>query len=208
MEKKLCDTLELFQSALPRGERQISINSSPCHRDFNPRSREGSDTRYSRTVSVFRYFNPRSREGSDTAYKVLSYRCWDFNPRSREGSDAWVLRDVFGTTISIRAPARGATKSIHQHSRPARISIRAPARGATGFEIHSSEVSNDFNPRSREGSDVFVLRYKNNFIDFNPRSREGSDIACSLSWVSSRLFQSALPRGERLNSMIPSESLS
>ena len=55
------------------------------------------------------------------------------------------------------------------------ISIHAPAKGATHFLGQQSVEKIDFNPRSREGSDVvdpLVICY---FVHFNPRSREGSD---------------------------------
>ena len=55
------------------------------------------------------YFNPRSREGSDTGLikqvPVLIY----FNPRSREGSDCQAENNHCVYSISIRAPAKGAT---------------------------------------------------------------------------------------------------
>ena len=79
----------------------------------------------------------------------------------------------------------------------------------------------DFNPRSREGSDRFsvpsgricmvisihapargatdifcIIRF--GFIHFNPRSREGSDNIFDLIDLCADLFQSTLPRGERL----------
>ena len=100
----------------------------------------------------------------------------NFNPRSREGSD----RNAFdkysnANTISIHAPARGATYSkIYQKvmqkfqstlprgERPGSsfhdgipiiISIHAPARGATYIDKLVNAIFADFNPRSREGSD-------------------------------------------------------
>ena len=77
-----------FQSALPRGERPDTPLSVMllCH--FNPRSREGSDTREIACIDFLDHFNPRSREGSDA----------ELHKGER------VL-----TAISIRAPARGAT---------------------------------------------------------------------------------------------------
>ena len=39
------------------------------HRDFNPRSREGSDDGTQLSVRYGCYFNPRSREGSDQSHK-------------------------------------------------------------------------------------------------------------------------------------------
>ena len=55
-------------------------------------------------------FNPRSREGSDTMSKKLSKKPIDFNPRSREGSDGKMAKTNKIVTISILAPARGATR--------------------------------------------------------------------------------------------------
>ena len=54
-----------------------------------------------------------------------------FNSRSREGSDVWpsCAHDEF--TVSIRAPARGATGRGDEILRADGVSIRAPARGAT-----------------------------------------------------------------------------
>ncbi len=100
---------------------------------FNPRSREGSDLRQSTSYRCLRYFNPRSREGSDPGCLVIP---------------------VFGLSISIHAPAKGATitrndfpptYTLFQSTLPRRerpgageahrvykaISIHAPAKGAT-----------------------------------------------------------------------------
>ena len=120
-----------FQSALPRGERHNMVGYCQSHRDFNPRSREGSD---------------------DGTQLSVRYGCY-FNPRSREGSDSINFANCFCDTISIRAPARGATFNSpvndpvlqfqsalprgERRSGAIRlnnffiISIRAPARGAT-----------------------------------------------------------------------------
>ena len=102
--------------------------------DFNPRSREGSDSLRSLTSQSSCHFNPRSREGSDVADPGFHHPDdLDFNPHSREGSD-YVRQILEGklTIISIRAPARGATvHSLPDHHGRDAISIRAPARGAT-----------------------------------------------------------------------------
>ena len=54
-------------------------------------------------------FNPRSREGSDYSIFVKRDLFIYFNPRSREGSDDGSGRDAEIIHISIHAPARGAT---------------------------------------------------------------------------------------------------
>ncbi len=80
-------------------------------KDFNPRSREGSDRNglfakkyfmisihapakgatplFDQISGLHSNFNPRSREGSDRLGDVVSLTFKDFNPRSREGSDSF-----------------------------------------------------------------------------------------------------------------------
>ena len=100
-------------------------------------------------------------------------------------------------SISIHAPARGATIYGRRKTQRRKISIHAPARGAT-FRVYQAYIGlKNFNPRSREGSDnkedPAVFGHRN----FNPRSREGSDKADGYATSSSYVFQSTLPRGER-----------
>ena len=123
---------DIFQSALPRGERRSFPQSIKVRFDFNPRSREGSDSYSSSILCASCDFNPRSREGSDiysfiifSADKLFqsalprgerlqpmhgSFSFFYFNPRSREGSDSFFNATDHVIYISIRAPARGATK--------------------------------------------------------------------------------------------------
>ena len=100
--------------------------------DFNPRSREGSDSCMWFPFTISTDFNPRSREGSDVEPLGVSRQLSlisihapargatyttgrqvggekYFNPRSREGSDENVSGAKTINTISIHAPARGAT---------------------------------------------------------------------------------------------------
>ena len=175
-----------FQSTLPRRERLTANTTNKIKNNFNPRSREGSDTKQTNWIKILRIFqstlprrerlypppgkkmsiknfNPRSREGSDIRRGKNITRKQNFNPRSREGSD---LRRVLVLLLIL---------------------------------IH-------FNPRSREGSDAFMIFlwvYNHLFqstlprrerrsrdlvrllvLYFNPRSREGSDnllIICKVS---------------------------
>ena len=99
----------LFQSTLPRRERHSIHQGCENRRHFNPRSREGSDKDSLKICSMLKYFNPRSREGSDlNAFNGQAY-----------GS------------ISIHAPAKGAT-----------------------MVTSKMDLKMYFNPRSREGSDI------------------------------------------------------
>ena len=113
----------LYQSTLPRGERQIRKKGQPASADFNPRSREGSDSHSPIALSFRFHFNPRSREGSDLA-------------ALEEHMDA--------LTISIHAPARGATNHNTEKVYLLDISIHAPARGATADWKKKAEDAEKF----------------------------------------------------------------
>ena len=122
----------LFQSTLPRRERHARHASGNYIRDFNPRSREGSDKRYPRAPTQTIDFNPRSREGSDirshSKKSLMNY----FNPRSREGSDAKVsIISLFVISFQSTLPRRERPLYCVGRSKPSAISIHAPAKGAT-----------------------------------------------------------------------------
>ena len=182
-----------------RGATMPYLRQVPVPQNFNPRSHEGSDTNWSSCLTWVTYFNPRSHEGSDPSRYRPSYLYYNFNPRSHEGSDLCRSRhDIQKYTISIHAPTRGATKTetilvcscqfqstLPRGERPTlfdfmlevtHISIHAPTRGATVSTSISSSFGNYFNPRSHEGSDLNAVS------------------ALCRKW----LFQSTLPRGERL----------
>ena len=78
------------------------------------------------------------------------------------------------------------------------ISIHAPAKGATKGQTFSACPFLYFNPRSREGSDFHNYGSFCNSLYFNPRSREGSDFTFSVNKEAKTIFQSTLPRRERL----------
>ena len=64
---------------------------------------------------------------------------------------------------------------LERETVPGTISIHAPARGATKAEFVEKYTHKDFNPRSREGSDLIQAHSTKEGRNFNPRSREGSD---------------------------------
>ena len=79
---------ELFQSTLPRGERQESVMQYHMGQTISIHAPARGATSCERLLLHWKmYFNPRSREGSDVSYDEI-------------------LVDV---CISIHAPARGAT---------------------------------------------------------------------------------------------------
>ena len=167
---------------------------------FNPRSREGSDVSSSwNFFETGNYFNPRSREGSDFQSLTLRLCFMLFQstlPRGeRHGSGH---KYVGVSSISIHAPARGATLSLPEVFRPHRhfnprsregSDVTGAERSSPGTEFQSTlprgerhswpeRIRKDwnFNPRSREGSDPRQRNTQTPRAYFNPRSREGSDV--------------------------------
>ena len=146
--------VKLFQSTLPRGERQHLLSVTKLIIYFNPRSHEGSDlhptknsgagwiisihaptrgatvkNRFGLTDGKFQSTLPRGERRRK--WKVFLV-CIYFNPRSHEGSDLYALNLIsIYMRISIHAPTRGATTSRFIGWRVRMISIHAPTRGAT-----------------------------------------------------------------------------
>ena len=128
---------DTFQSTLPRGERLVyGFKRLPFSRNFNPRSREGSDFYKLEVVNYSLNFNPRSREGSD-ANIVGYYTCHDnFNPRSREGSDETAQFPAVRSADFNPRSREGSDGSKNRRKSGNNISIHAPARGATYFQTY------------------------------------------------------------------------
>ena len=167
-------------------------------KDFNPRSRGGSDKRKGYSAYQKKYFNPRSRGGSDYAWR----RPWV----------SWI--------ISIHAPAEGATAHLRNFLR-LWIHFNPRSRGGsdhmcTTYPCHHSVFQSTlprrerqsisqmaltslrhFNPRSRGGSDMQTQSALVITIHFNPRSRGGSDNSAFFPKATHGIFQSTLPRRER-----------
>ena len=125
-----------FNPRSRKGSDGNNVDSVLIEVNFNPRSRKGSDQfaeRVSNNVGQFQStlpqgerrpsgssaivegmnFNPRSRKGSDRTCGLMSGTEKNFNPRSRKGSDADANNTINSSiTISIHAPARGATAII------------------------------------------------------------------------------------------------
>ena len=130
----------MFQSTFPRGERPIPFQSIAVatnvsihvpargttivmvvrwHRQkcFNPRSREGNDTRgvlQGAGAGVSIHVPAR---GTTRIFRSACNRVQGFNPRSREGNDGETdIPDQHGG-VSIHVPARGTTVKYGQNVR-------------------------------------------------------------------------------------------
>ena len=210
-----------FQSTLPRRERQYNrieaVTGFPFQSTLPRRERPCAAT--VPTSTPFN-FNPRSREGSDTGRRRDRLRRGYFNPRSREGSDPPAAPQALQVRISIHAPAKGATSlgvylshgEIFQSTLPRRERPILPTQSASPLLFQSTlprrERPDSFQHkpdtslfqstlprRERLCSNTFSnvvpkfqstlprrerplphQRYTHGCDHFNPRSREGSDI--------------------------------
>jgi len=71
---------------------------------------------------------------------------------------------------------RGARrKSVEQVQALVTVSIHAPARGATRLLRFCSRAEASFNPRARAGRDSSTFMYGKLLDSFNPRARAGRD---------------------------------
>ena len=124
-----------FQSTLPRGERLTPERSRAGLRYFNPRSREGSDSRVPLSVLLLLYFNPRSREGSDEINTVTLVVICRFQSTLPRGERRNLIRNLLRSDVFQSTLPRGE-------------------RLDSGVDFGA--IAN-FNPRSREGSDLLRL---------------------------------------------------
>ena len=99
--------------------------------NFNPRSREGSDSNIAVSAARANISIHAPAKGATTSVCWVFDHAGDFNPRSREGSDRLFLSPVF-------------------------FPMNFNPRSREGSDILYSPVlrmDGNFNPRSREGSD-------------------------------------------------------
>ena len=189
---------EGFQFALPRGERHPAPHQHHFPRRFNSRSREGSDGCLRLWMGRFLGFQFALPRGERRKLQEARVRGNAVSIRApARGATKAVADLVYRRTVSIRAPARGATRLDRDGDGIPCVSIRAPARGATGCGQRAGHRYIGFNSRSREGSDTRSTTRTPSKPGFNSRSREGSDQGHSAYIRSLLLFQFALPRGER-----------
>ena len=123
----------VFQFTLPRRERLAEPVLVLLARNFNSRSREGSD-------HIVRLYLPSAKISIHAPAKGATGEKWHLYARK---------------PISIHAPAKGATEDEKALMRLYVISIHAPAKGATRPFLLAIVLALYFNSRSREGSDLF-----------------------------------------------------
>ncbi len=168
-----------------------------------------------------RCFNPRAREGRDRLPRHQTPVPKSFNPRAREGRDTRSSVDrAFRATVSIHAPARGATRdepfsaqdTVFQSTRP-----RGARRAARVVSRHHELAFQSTRPRGARHSSIvryfcaavfqstrprgarprLSIHVAECCFSFNPRAREGRDKPFLHRRARLGAFQSTRPRGAR-----------
>ena len=122
-----------------------------------------------------------------------------FNPRAREGRDDEAIVLVNNATVSIHAPARGATRLETGVFQDSKVSIHAPARGAT-LRVCPSCVSLMFQSTRPRGArhEAAARLIRQEFVSIHAPAR-GATFAGDITLQNGE-FQSTRPRGARLRS--------
>ena len=101
-------------------------------------------------------------------------------------------------SISIHAPAWGATASVGMKAHQIQISIHAPAWGATASALIAGHCTIDFNPRSRMGCDDYAEAIRLGIVNISIHApRMGSDAPPHRCYRIPRYFNPRSPHGER-----------
>ncbi len=165
-----------FQFTRPRGARPSGFTCGSTSAGFNSRAREGRD-KYTSGMGAeapsFQFTRPRGARPFGTPASRRRTSC--FNSRAREGRDGWFQNRPARRSVSIHAPARGATQGNplgtaafkFQFTRPRgarlmRLTLSTPRtrfqftrpRGARHPAAASTARPNSFNSRAREGRDT------------------------------------------------------
>ena len=143
-----------FQSTHPHGVRRRGLPKCAVRSSFNPRTRTGCDVRTTSILIRQCCFNPRTRTGCDFLVETLKNLSFCFNPRTRTGCDRshyFYILVLPGFNPRTRTGCDFASLIA---STPLSVSIHAPARGATKIAGCTIAVGNRrFNPRTRTGCD-------------------------------------------------------
>ena len=232
-----------FQSTRPRGARQLDVSVPVFMTEFQSTRPRGARPRHPpspglvgtvsihapawgatragarKTVAQTR-FNPRARVGRDRCASATRRESGSFNPRARVGRDTVSRPFVPMATVSIHAPAWGATESRVHAIGDNGVSIHAPAWGATrtnlrGVTSHWFQSTRPrgarlaggcrllqllpcFNPRARVGRDSRTLNNDHSWSSFQSTRPRGARPLRKRDAERERQFQSTRPRGARL----------
>ena len=182
----LCESVNhgAFQSTLPRGERprdRVANPLSPRFQSTLPRGERLADRNGCSPPSVG--FNPRSRGGSDDAAPGSEQVPAMFQstlPRGERPTAALIAKPTkkFQSTLPRGERPRAGARD----RRGATVSIHAPAGGATRGCLGRAQSPNTFQSTLPRGERPLTLTLITPFPSFNPRSRGGSDLTSPIGW--------------------------
>ena len=145
------------------------------------------------------HFNPRTRVGCDAALKVKATNQIQLqSPHPRGVRQRGTAKSKIEQTLSIHAPAWGATQHIGQQEVYTKVSIHAPAWGATPTARPRRPIQRKFQSTHPRGVRR-CCRCPSGCPSrcFNPRTRVGCDAKAIADKDREYLFQSTHPRGVR-----------
>ena len=159
----------------PRMECNLTAVASPWMPwNFNPRTREGCDILFSCHDCFGRNFNPRTREGCDHYSSVVEMTMKGFQSTHPRGVRRFRLHVTCVTSEFQSTHPRGVRPAtLRMIAGEFSISIHAPARGATKIYLQCLTALYHFNPRTREGCDRIITIHIVCTAHFNPRTPYG-----------------------------------
>ncbi len=98
-------------------------------------------------------FNPRPRMGGDLVLDRYIGLLASFNPRPRMGGDFAIISLILHSIVFQSTPPHGGRHILPYGEYGNTVSIHAPAWGATMYKIRSIGGEKCFNPRPRMGGD-------------------------------------------------------
>ena len=166
-----------------------------------------------RLVNCFPFigFNPRTRTGCDSSAFFSQFPGLCFNPRTRTGCDSLYANYPRFRSVSIHAPARGATRPSAVPMLVSRVSIHAPARGATKLNTRSIGTSG-FQSTHPHGVRLCNPNVSKNFLPFQSTHPHGVRLAAfKLSfvwyWVSIHAPARGATRFSQIHWLVPKVSI-
>ncbi len=147
-----------------------------CPGCFNPRPLIGSDNCGLEPHTSCLQFQSTPPHGGRPATSSRSAPQGRFNPRPRTGGDPFAGAVCEGNnTVSIHAPARGATWEARGCVMLLRSFNPRPRTGGDTSTRTTDTFFPGFNPRPRTGGDLHDMVLKERERRFNPRPRTGGD---------------------------------
>ena len=143
-----------FNSRARKGRDHAEPDLEDNTRCFNSRARKGRDGRRECLLGVRRRFNSRARKGRDAASSEVNCDMSSgFNSRARKGRD-WRPPTCRASRRRFNSRARKGRDTSSTGSISTRtVSIHAPARGATRPRAPRFRRLSSFNSRARKGRD-------------------------------------------------------